>query len=78
MYVYILRSQYFPREMYIGLTANLKNRFNAHNRGDSSHSKKYRPWKIETAIWFDDREKAKQFERYLKSHSGRAFRSKHF
>jgi len=34
-------------------------------------------WQIEAAIAFRSREKGAAFEKYLKSHSGRAFASKH-
>jgi len=30
-----------------------------------------------TAFWFEDKKKAINFGKYLKSHSGRAFRAKH-
>jgi len=33
---------------------------------------------VETSIMFRSKEKAIAFERYLKSHSGRAFATKHF
>jgi len=39
---------------------------------------KYRPWILETAIAFRSKDKAYAFEAYLKSHSGRAFATKHF
>jgi len=42
------------------------------------HTSKYKPWQIETAISFSNKEKAAKFEKYLKSHAGRAFASKHF
>jgi hypothetical protein len=45
---------------------------------DATHRYTDRPWQIETAIAFRSREKAAAFEKYLKSHSGRAFASKHF
>jgi hypothetical protein len=38
----------------------------------------YEPIKIEAAIAFQSRKKAAAFEKYLKSHAGRAFASKHF
>jgi putative endonuclease len=50
----------------------------AHNSGQVPHTAKYRPWKIEAAIAFQSRKKAAAFEKYLKSHSGRAFASNHF
>ena len=78
MYVYILRSLKDPEQKYIGLTNNLTQRLSQHNSGQSDHSDKYRPWKISLALWFEEKSKAVEFEKYLKSHSGRAFRSKHF
>jgi predicted GIY-YIG superfamily endonuclease len=49
-----------------------------HNNGEVPHSSKYKPWKIKTAIAFTDKDRALAFEKYLKSHSGRAFAKKHF
>jgi len=77
-YIYLLESIPFPKERYIGSTSDLKSRLKAHNSGQVPHTAKYRPWKIEAAIAFQSRKKAAAFEKYLKSHSGRAFASKHF
>jgi len=77
-YVYILVSKSDESRHYTGLTANLGSRLKAHNDGHVSHTAKYRPWQIETAIAFRSREKAIAFEKYLKSHSGRAFAQRHF
>ena len=77
-YVYILVSISDPSRHYIGLTDDLEARLKAHNSGKSPHTSKYSPWKIETAIAFRSQEKAAAFEKYLKSHSGRTFASKHF
>ena len=77
-YVYILVSESDNNRHYTGLTQDLENRLQTHNAGQVSHTSKYRPWKIETAIAFRSREKAALFENYLKSHSGRAFATKHF
>ncbi|MFZ5572692.1 MAG: GIY-YIG nuclease family protein [Thermodesulfobacteriota bacterium] len=77
-YVYILTSKAAPSRHYTGLTGNLENRLQSHNSGQVPHTAKYKPWQIETAIAFRSREKALAFEKYLKSHSGRAFASKHF
>jgi putative endonuclease len=67
-----------PTRHYTGLTQDLEVRLIAHNAGEVAHTSKFRPWRIETAIAFHSREKAAAFERYLKSHSGRAFATKHF
>jgi hypothetical protein len=45
--------------------------------GGVIHTSKYCPWRIRTAIAFASRERAAEFESYLKSHSGRAFAAKH-
>lgn len=78
MYVYRLKSLKFPKQVYVGITTNPKNRLTAHNEGQCSHTTKYKPWKMEICIWFHNEQKAIDFERYLKSGSGRAFCVKHF
>jgi predicted GIY-YIG superfamily endonuclease len=77
-YVYILVSELDPARHYVGLSDNLKDRLRRHNAGEVSHTAKHRPWKLETAIAFRERAKAAEFEKYLKSHSGRAFAKRHF
>jgi len=77
-YVYIIRSIKFPSKKYIGFTSNLAERLKKHNSGGSPYTSKYKPWEVITSIKFHDKEKAIKFEKYLKSHSGRAFASKHF
>ena len=77
-YVYILVSAQDATRHYTGITENLEDRLKAHNSGQVPHTSKFRPWRIETAIAFNSKEKALNFEKYLKSHSGRAFAKKHF
>ena len=77
-YVYVLLSEKDATHRYTGLTDDLEARLKSHNQGSNPHTSKYRPWKIETVIAFRSREKAVAFEKYLKSHSGRAVASKHF
>ena len=77
-YVYILVSETNPDRHYTGITDDLDDRIRAHNAGQVPHTSKNRPWRIETAIGFRCRKKARAFEEYLKSHSGRAFASTHF
>ena len=76
-YVYIIVSIEEPQRHYVGFTSNLKSRLNKHNTGQVTHTSKYKPWKYETIIAFRSEEKAIKFEKYLKSHSGRSFSSKH-
>ncbi|GAB4346258.1 MAG: hypothetical protein Kow0089_23600 [Desulfobulbaceae bacterium] len=75
-YVYILESESDPNHYYTGFTENLASRLKAHNSDQVPHTSKYRPWKIKTAVAFADRGKALDFEKYLKSPSGRAFAKK--
>ncbi|MFH0909399.1 MAG: GIY-YIG nuclease family protein [bacterium] len=75
-YAYILQSLQQPLRFYTGFTENLKERIARHNGGSDPHTAKYRPWRIKTAIAFTDRSQALDFERYLKSPSGRAFTKK--
>ena len=77
-YVYILVNEKDPSRHYTGITNDLDARLQAHNTGQVPHTSKYRPWRIETAVAFRSLEKARAFETYLKSHSGRAFSAKHF
>ena len=77
-YVYLIQSIGSPQQRYIGLTSNLKNRMKHHNSGLSKHTSKYKPWRLETYLAFIDKEKARQFEYYLKTGSGKAFANKRF
>ena len=75
-YVYILQSKVSPEAFYVGFTENLRTRLKIHNSGQVPHTAKFCPWKIKTAVAFADRQRAIEFERYLKSSSGRAFAKK--
>ena len=75
-YVYILKSLNSPEQTYVGATSDLKKRLHSHNAGESTHTSKYIPWEIVWYCAFDDKLKALTFEKYLKSHSGKAFTHK--
>ncbi|MBN9584201.1 MAG: excinuclease ABC subunit C [Afipia sp. 62-7] len=75
-YVYILRSLSSPDQEYTGATADLKQRLADHNAGKSTHTAKFRPWRLVWYCGFPDKLPALAFETYLKSHSGRAFAKK--
>ncbi len=77
-YVYILESVAFPERYYVGTTQDMKARLKKHNEGSVPHTAKHRPWRVKNTISFRDRRRAVDFERYLKSHSGRAFAKKRF
>lgn len=76
-YVYLIRSIANPRRTYIGITSDLKNRLKVHNAGGSINTSRDKPWELEVYLGFKSHETAVQFERYLKSGSGRAFAKSH-
>jgi putative endonuclease len=73
-YVYILQLR--DDTFYTGFSSNLKNRFNAHQKGDISQTKNLMPLKLIFYAAFTSRIKALHFEKYLKTNSGFAFRNK--
>ena len=75
-YVYILRSINNPNQTYIGLTSDLKKRLESHNSGANKHTSKFKPWKVVWYCAFSIKLRAEDFEKYLKSASGIAFRRK--
>jgi predicted GIY-YIG superfamily endonuclease len=75
-YVYIIRSTATPDQEYVGATADLRQRIVDHNAGRSTHTSKFTPWELVWYSAFPDKAKALAFEKYLKSHSGRAFAKK--
>ena len=77
-YVYLIRSIKYPQTVYVGYTTDIKKRLKTHNSGGSIHTKKDKPWEIVIRISFRDMDIAKQFEKYLKTQSGRAFVKKRF
>ena len=76
-YVYILESLNFPEQEYIGVTADLRAGLPEHNAGESAHTAKFGPGELDlrTAL-SQTKTQALAFEKYLKSHSGRAFAKK--
>jgi len=77
-YVYMLQSEIDSERYYVGSTPDLKRRFSEHNEGKSTHTIKFKPWRLVTYVAFSDHNRADKFELYLKTSSGRAFAKKHF
>ena len=77
-HVYILLCLKDPTKHYIGLTTDLKERIDDHNRGDSRYTKTFLPWELETFISFKNKKLAASFEKYLKVGSGHALLKKRF
>ena len=75
-YVYILQSINAPDKTYIGFTTNIVDRVAAHNNGQSMYTSHFKPWQLRTYMAFDSEQRARDFEKYLKSSSGKAFSHK--
>lgn len=73
VYVYILQSEIDPERFYTGSSRDLRERLQRHNAGKVLHTAKWKPWRLKTYIAFSDETRAREFEKYLKSSSGRAF-----
>ena len=63
---------------YIGCTDDLEDRLERHRRGSVPATASRLPVDLEFYVAIDDKYKAFEFEKYLKSGSGRAFVTKHF
>lgn len=74
-YVYIL--ELTNGKHYVGCTTNLKERIRRHTDGQVRFTSPFRPIKFVWGCAFADKFKAFEFERYLKSGSGRAFSFRH-
>ena len=74
-YAYIL--QLSDKSLYIGYSSDLKERIKDHQWGDVESTKNLRPLRLVFYSAFTTQKKATDFEKYLKSSSGFAFRNKH-
>ena len=75
-YVYILHCK--NNKPYIGCTDDLKNRIKRHKKGYVLATKNIKPVELYCYFSFLNKHIAYNFEKYLKSGSGRAFTKKHF
>jgi putative endonuclease len=75
-YVYILQSQK-DKSYYTGTTEDLKQRIKNHNWHLAKYSSTKTPFVLVWFCGFRDKRKSLDFEKYLKSGSGFAFRNKH-
>ena len=74
-YVYILRLS--NNKNYVGCTNDLADRMNRHQQGYVDSTKHHLPAELVFYCTFFDKYKAYEFEKYLKSGSGRAFTLRH-
>lgn len=74
-YVYVLQSE-TDSGLYIGMTSNLRRRFEEHQSGESLSTKGRRPWKVIYYEAYLEMQDAMGREEFLKSGSGRRFLDK--
>ena len=61
-YVYLLVDVATETHRYTGVTEDLTARLAKHNAGEVPHISRFKPWRIQTAIAFDNKEKAVAFK----------------
>ncbi len=76
--VYIIRSVKDPDRRYIGRTADIASRLASHNAGQSPQTARQAPWQVVVLVQFLEERRALDFEKFLKSTSGRAFVKQYF
>ena len=74
-YVYSLKCK---NGFYVGCTEDIGERLERHNKGYVPATENRLPITLEFYMAISDKYKAYEFEKYLKSGSGRAFIKKHF
>jgi predicted GIY-YIG superfamily endonuclease len=74
-YVYNLKCK---DGFYVGCTNDLRDRIKRHKAGQVDATKDRLPIELDLYIAFGDQYRAFNFEKYLKSGSGRIFIKKHF
>ena len=71
-YVYVLKSEN-DNHIYTGLTSDLVNRVNEHNKGKVRSTKSRRPFKLVYYEQHEDKTSGRKREIFLKSGQGRLF-----
>ena len=74
-YVYIIQSKK-DHSYYVGVTEDLRQRLQEHNTGKAKFTSSRMPYEIVWYCVFKDKNKALDFEKYLKQGSGFAFARK--
>ncbi|MBI2613970.1 MAG: GIY-YIG nuclease family protein [Candidatus Levybacteria bacterium] len=74
-YVYLLKCS--DNKTYIGCTNDLRDRIKRHSSGEIFATKNRLPLKLSVYFAFNNKYIAFNFEKYLKSGSGRAFIKRH-
>jgi putative endonuclease len=75
-YAYILGSEQNPERFYYGFSSDLKKRLKVHNQGGNISTRTGIPWTLAWYGGFESESAPSDFERYLKTASGKAFARK--
>jgi len=75
-FVYLLQSKK-DKTFYTGFSENPDERIQNHNWHIAKYTASKAPYQLAWYCGFNDKKRALQFEKYLKSSSGFAFRNKH-
>lgn len=77
--VYFLKSIPNPERTYTGYSGQetAEVRLANHNTGSSPVTRPYKPWQLCTYLVFPEENKARRFEAYCHTGSGKAWASKH-
>ena len=73
-FVYILKCA--DNTYYTGCTSDISERLKRHNKGENTYTRYRLPVQIVMYVAFNNKYKAYDFEKYLKSGSGKAFAQK--
>lgn len=68
-HLYILQSEK-DRKFYVGISADVTKRLEAHNSGSTRSTKHRRPFRLIHVETFSTRPEAREREKFLKSYSG--------
>ena len=74
-YVYILKCR--DSRLYVGCTSDIEDRIERHRKDQIPATRDRLPVELHCYFEFNDKYRAYDFEKYLKSGSGRAFMRKH-
>ncbi|MES2930658.1 MAG: GIY-YIG nuclease family protein [Patescibacteria group bacterium] len=76
-YTYSLKSKE-RNYIYVGLTSDMKRRFEEHNSGKNKTTAPYRPFDLLFSESYDTRPEARSREKYLKSGIGKEWIKKNY
>ena len=71
-YVYAIKST-LVKYIYVGLTININERLKRHNSGREKTTRSFKPYYLIFLTQVENRVKARQIEKYLKSGIGKEF-----